>query len=143
MCSELKADMKEANSSKLYYMDKIQTTDTGKTVQIMGTEWLVKISVDDPALEKVQGYTNYATREIVVEAVRMPDDPLEYDLESQFIDQRRALRHEIIHAYLFECGLAKDSIVINEGWATNEEMVDWMARVSPRIFETFKELKLL
>lgn len=35
---------------------------------------------------------------------------------------QRVRRHEIIHAFMFECGLAQCS-----PWAHNEEMVDWFA----------------
>lgn len=35
---------------------------------------------------------------------------------------KRVRRHEIIHAFMFECGLSQ-----NSPWAHNEEMVDWFA----------------
>lgn len=55
-----------------------------------------------------------------------------------------ALRHEILHAYLNECGLrfctkGTDS----EPWSRNEEMVDWFACLSPKIFKTYSELGII
>lgn len=43
------------------------------------------------------------------------------------------LRHEIIHAYLFESGLNANSNKFEQGWATNEEMIDWFAIQLPKI----------
>lgn len=42
-------------------------------------------------------------------------------------------RHEIIHAFLFESGLAE-----NSEWAQNEEMVDFFAIQFPKLMEAFK-----
>lgn len=122
-------------------MDKQNTYD--KIVNIMGVDWTLKIVADDPAFDKAQGYTNYASREIIVEAIKEPSNPLDFDLKAQYINQKRVIRHEVVHAYLFECGLADDSASVSEGWAINEEMIDWFARISPRIFDTYKELKIL
>ena len=72
----------------------------------------------------------------------MKNDPLSYDMQSQYINQKRVLRHELIHAYLFESGLG-DSSNSCDAWAVNEEMVDWFARNIPKMIETFKELKCL
>lgn len=54
-----------------------------------------------------------------------------------------SLRHEIIHAYLNESGLRWDANKHNGSWAKNEEMVDWFAIQSPKIFKTYKELGIL
>lgn len=123
--------------------EALNTSDIDvKTVNILGSEWTVKTVPDDPAFEKCQGYANDAAREIIVEAVKMSDDPLDFDMKSSYIDQQRVIRHEIVHAYLSECGLASCSSS-TDSWATNEEMVDWFARMSPKIFKTYKELKVL
>ena len=47
----------------------------------------------------------------------------------------QTLRHEIIHAYLYECGLAQ-----NCDWHC-EEMVDWLAFQIEKITRTIKELE--
>ena len=54
-----------------------------------------------------------------------------------------ALRHEIIHAYLNESGLRWDAHTSNKPWAKNEEMIDWFATQSPKIFKTYTELGIL
>ena len=52
------------------------------------------------------------------------------------------LRHEIIHAFLNESGLSDSSNSV-EAWAKNEEMVDWFAIQSPKIFKVFQDLDIL
>ena len=52
--------------------------------------------------------------------------------------QRKVIRHEIIHAFLYESGLAENSLSAS-AWGKNEEMVDWMAVQSPKIFRAFRE----
>lgn len=53
--------------------------------------------------------------------------------------EKKVLRHEILHAYLFESGLRENSNEINS-WAMNEEMIDWFALQFPKILKTYKEL---
>lgn len=118
------------------------TFDDVKTVDILGSKWTIKYVDDDPAFEQANGITNDAAREIIIENVKMTNDPLAFDMQSQYINQKRVLRHELIHAYLYESGLG-DSSNSCDAWAVNEEMVDWFARNSPKIFATFKELKCL
>ena len=123
--------------------EALNTSDVDvKTVNILGSEWTVKIVPDDPAFEEATGYVNDAARIIMIEAVKMKEGALDFDLQSQYIDQKRTIRHEVLHAYLYECGLAHSSNSV-ENWAVNEEMVDWFARMSPKIFKTYKELKVL
>ena len=59
------------------------------------------------------------------------------------IQTKETLRHEIIHAFLFESGLQSSSAVLETGWACNEEMIDYFAIQSPKIFEAFKEVDCL
>ena len=52
------------------------------------------------------------------------------------------MRHEITHAFLNESGLdanASDT----DCWAKNEEMVDWFAIQSPKIYKAFNEVGAL
>ena len=52
--------------------------------------------------------------------------------------QRKVIRHEIIHAFLYESGLWQSSFNC-KAWAQNEEMVEWFAIQSPKIFRAFRE----
>lgn len=53
------------------------------------------------------------------------------------------LRHEIIHAFLNESGLQYNAAASEQAWAKNEEMVDWIAIQSPKIFKVYQELGCL
>ena len=111
-------------------------------IDILGSKWTVIFKDDDPAFEDCNGYCDDAGRQIIIENIKETDDPLAFDLSSQNLNQKRVIRHEIIHAFLSESGLAESSSAC-ENWASNEEMVDWFARQSPKIFKLFKELKLV
>lgn len=112
-------------------------------VNILGSEWTIVYKDEDPAFVEAEGYCEDATRKIIIENIKIDkSDPLAFDLEAQAINQKRILRHEIMHAFLSESGLADSSTKV-ESWATNEEMVDWFARQSPKIFKVYKDLKLI
>lgn len=55
---------------------------------------------------------------------------------------KHCLRHEIIHAFLFESGLNDNCFNCVDSWAANEEMVDWFAIQYPKIRAVFKELNI-
>lgn len=113
-----------------------------KTIDILGTTWIVEFKDYDPGFEAGQGFCCECEKRIVIENVKKSDDPLAASIEGQKINQKRVIRHEIVHAYLSECGLDLDSAAADH-WATNEEMVDWIARLGPKIHNTWKELGVL
>lgn len=71
---------------------------------------------------------------------RKKDDCELQDYESW---KKVILRHEILHAFLFESGLDASSIATYGAWAINEEMVDWFAIQSPKIFAAYQNLGIL
>lgn len=72
-------------------------------------------------------------------AVRIMDSKDNMDNQEAYV--RRLLRHEIIHAFLFESGLGNDFHHPENGH--EETMVDWIARQSPKIFKVFQELDIM
>ena len=112
-------------------------------VDILGSEWSVKFGNKKqyPSLTNADGYTDLSTREIVVDDMETSQGQIgvKADLKSY---QKQVIRHEIIHAFLMESGLDSNSNSA-DSWATNEEMVDWFAIQSPKIFKVFNELKLM
>ena len=112
-------------------------------VNILGSEWSVKFGNEEtyPNLANVDGYTDLSIREIVVDDMKASQRQIgvKADLESY---QKQVVRHEIIHAFLLESGLDSNSNSA-DSWATNEEMVDWFAIQSPKIFKVFSELELM
>ena len=51
---------------------------------------------------------------------------------------KKTLRHEIVHAFLFESGLHKQAKACGS-WAENEESVDWLAIQGPKIMKAWTE----
>lgn len=112
-------------------------------INILGSEWNVKFGSEEeyPNLAEMDGYTDLSTREIVVDNMEASQGQIgaKADLESY---QKQVVRHEIIHAFLLESGLDSNSNSAGS-WAVNEEMVDWFAIQSPKIFKLFYEWKLI
>lgn len=114
-----------------------------KKVNILGVEYkiLYKTKLQDKKLEKVDGYCDYSTKTIVC-VKRLEEEKDIMDLgDLRFID-KRILRHELLHAFMYESGLWCNSFGVNV-WAENEEMTDWFAIQSPKIFKVYSKLNLL
>lgn len=57
---------------------------------------------------------------------------------------KTTLRHELTHAFIYESGLdIHTDPLFQEGWAINEEAIDWYAHKIPHMTKTFKELGIL
>lgn len=114
-----------------------------KQVNILGTEYRVceKKYLQEPefAARQINGYCNWPEKQIVY--CDMQTYP-GYEMEgSAHLDilEKQILRHEIVHAFLFESGLGYSSATV-DSWATNEEMVDWLAYQLPKIKKACEEL---
>lgn len=57
--------------------------------------------------------------------------------------EKECLRHEIIHAFLYESGLSENAMSSNGSWATNEEMIDFFAMQFPKMLEVFRQVDAL
>lgn len=112
-------------------------------VNVLGAKWTIRFGneIEYPNLKDVDGYTDSSVREIVVDDFsRAQEDPFSKKDVAQH--QKQAIRHELVHAFLEESGLGGNGCAA-EHWEYNEEMVDWFAIQSPKIFKVFKELELL
>lgn len=117
---------------------KVQLTES---VNILGAEWKIeyKTETEDSMFENSNGYCDYTGRRIVVLA-----EPRKNDSMDDFnVEQQRIMRHEILHAFLCESGLVGNTYNVDNGWARNEEMVDWFAIQSPKIYKVYSELGLI
>lgn len=105
----------------------------GKDIQI-----LFRKEDTDPKLKNCVGYFDSSKGWIIIKILEQDENSLG-DLDKF---QKEVLRHEIIHAFLYESGLdACSGTAAN--WANNEEMVDWFAIQSPKIFHVFQEQGLV
>lgn len=106
-----------------------------KKVDILGTEYTIKHveKSEDDFLKDCDGYCDETSKSIVI-AKKWP----EFDGGNFEVYKKSITRHEIIHAYLFESGLAYNFGHPNRGH--DETYVDWIARQFPKLLETFKEV---
>lgn len=106
--------------------------------KILGKNWNVIFAdeKDNAYLSNYEGYTDRTSRKIVIKN-QFKNEKLK--LENPAFIIKTTIRHELIHAFLFESGLAYCSNDI-EAWATNEEMIDWFAHHLDDILETAKLL---
>ena len=104
-------------------------------VRILGRDYRITrcSGSSDPRMKDSDGFCDDTTREICAETFeRYAGRPnAKKDLREY---SKKVLRHEIIHAFLCESGLAECS-----AWAQDEEAVDWFARQGPKIIQAWKE----
>lgn len=114
---------------------------------ILGTEYKIeihKVSENDYLREhRLAGYCAEEGKLIVVADMSEKEYFPNMDEQEQEIYRKKTLRHEIIHAFLNESGLSDSSSTPDGGWARHEEMIDWFAIQSPKIFQAFKEVGCL
>ena len=98
-------------------------------LHILGEVWnlFIRSEQDDERLGSADGYTDTSTRTCVVEKMT-PEAGAKEDLDSY---RRQVIRHELLHAFLYESGLEANS------WAANEEMVDFFAIQYPKLKKLF------
>ena len=118
-----------------------------RKINILGTEYQIethKVSEDSYLEEnKLAGYCGEEEKLIVVADMSEEKYFPNMNEREQETYRKRVLRHEIIHAFLNESGLSDSSNRFDGAWAKNEEMVDWFAIQSPKIFEVYLELGII
>lgn len=111
---------------------------------ILGSLYIIKKLdySDDSEFErkKIDGYCEYEAKIIVVGNLDTFRSFENSTPEIRRIVEKTILRHEIVHAFLFESGLGYSSNSIDGPWALNEEMVDWIAMQGPKIMKVWQEL---
>lgn len=106
-------------------------------VKILGTEYEVIKDAEEkdyPQLKKCDGFTDFSIKRIVV---------ADFDKDESSVDdidwyKKKVLRHELVHAFIHESGLAE-----NCDWVRNEELTDWIAIQFEKILGVFIELQCI
>lgn len=107
-------------------------------VNILGTEYTIEIlsAAEDDYLKRCDGYCDKTTKRIVV---KEEDDDSE--LGNFEVYKKVCLRHEIIHAFLFESGLHQN--FKHDTWGHDETMIDWVATQFPKLLKVFEQADCL
>lgn len=105
------------------------------TANVLGVKYTITESnrLNDYNLESNDGYCDPSTKSIVIDTFQESPDSMK-DLESY---RKHVIRHELIHAFLYESGLDGCS------WAKDEQIVDWIAIQFPKLKEIFEKINVL
>lgn len=98
-----------------------------KSVTVLGETYTIETrnADQDKFLERADGYTDRSIRTIVLAEI---DDRVTLDDKKRY--QAEVLRHEIVHAFVAECGIQN---LTDYGRDDDESVVDWFARMGPKI----------
>lgn len=87
-------------------------------VEVLGKSYtLYLVPEDDTNMRDCDGYCDTSDKSIAIADLK-PGRGVKKNLLDY---KKQVLRHEIIHAYLYESGLGSES------WGANEAIVDWIA----------------
>jgi Zn-dependent peptidase ImmA (M78 family) len=103
------------------------TKNKDKIISILGENYTLGFSTekDDPELKGLSGYCMPSEKKIVIDK----------DMKNPNATKKWVMRHEIIHAFLYESGLDKEA-----PWADSEEqLVDWIALQFPKMLKTMQD----
>ena len=116
-------------------------------VNILGTDYNIRLlnADEDPHFQNgaLCGYCSYTRKEILLLNLACLDDWKNEQPDVIREQQNETLRHEIIHAFLNESGLGANSIVTEQAWSQNEEMVDYFAAQFPKMLKAFKDAECI
>lgn len=112
-------------------------------VNVLGTEYKIicKKYDEEEAFKRksIDGFCDGYAKIIVVCDMSTYDGWEHEAKETVEEAQKLTLRHEITHAFFYESGLSSSSLNLDDGWATNEEMVDWIAFQGKKIYKAWEE----
>ena len=91
-----------------------------------------------------KGFCTPIARRIVLKNEEFQYFPEDFTEKDKIRALNKTLRHETVHAFLYESGLNRNTFSdAGKPWATNEEMVDWFAIQGPKIMELWSSIGCL
>lgn len=106
-------------------------------VNLLGTQYTIykdTTELDRTFISGADGITDFTTKEIFIAPLDDGDPNNMQDMEHY---EKRTIRHELIHAILFESGLDH-----NSKWGRDEEIVDWIAIQFPKLLAVFQSINI-
>lgn len=100
-------------------------------IKILGTEYEIIENAkrkDYSQLNELDGFTDFSIKKIIIaeqERDGMTVENLNYVT-------KKVMRHEIVHAFMYESGLD-----CNSDYARNEELIDWIAIQFKKMLDIF------
>ena len=112
-----------------------------KKVNVLGTEYTIEFrdyESDELMKEKeIDGYCDKSTHLIVI-SNKAPD----CEVGNWGEVQKAVIRHEVIHAFLYESGLAA-SWEHTQRYGHDETVVDWIAQQFPKLLQAFQQAEAI
>lgn len=104
------------------------------TINVLGTEYTIerRTSNQDEILLDCDGYFDKTSKQVVI-----AEKDSKCDLGCFEEYQKKVLRHEIVHAFMYESGLAENWEHKNIG--QEETVVDWFAIQGLKIYNAWKQ----
>lgn len=116
-------------------------------VNILGTEYKIHYYGYNEnkviTCQGLMGYCDSLSKEIAILNLETDKDFIDYDKDALQKLIRKNIRHEIVHAFLNESGLMQETYQTPNGWAINEEMVDWFALQGEKIYKAWVKAKAI
>lgn len=106
-------------------------------VNVLGTEYnIYESNADiDEKMEDRDGYCDTSIKVCIVDEMKATVINQKANIEDY---KKSVIRHELIHAFLYESGLDVCSY-----FAKDETLVDWIAIQFPKMLKAFKEANAL
>lgn len=103
-------------------------------INVLGTEYSVeyKTEIDDVGLVGLKGYCDSTSKRIVL---RKAGERSPMDADKPELDADATVRHEIVHAFLFESGLSE--------YSHDETLVEWIAVQFPKMLDVLSGMGCL
>ena len=107
-------------------------------VNILGTVYTIvdKSFDEDKILINCDGYCDKTSKQIVIS-----QKSESCDLDDFEVHRKKVMRHEIIHAFLFESGLQEN--FKHDEYGHDETCIDWIAVQFPKMAQAFREANCL
>ena len=103
-------------------------------INVLGTKYIIneRSPEEDKILCGIDGYCDKTTKVICI-TKKTPDS----NLGEWEVYRKKVLRHEIIHAFLFESGLHEN--FEHKQWGHEETFIDWVAVQFPKMQKAFEQ----
>lgn len=110
-----------------------------RKINVLGTEYeiLIQSSKENAKLVDCNGLCEQYSKKIILNNFEEEKKDV-MCVEKLEELEKMVLRHEIFHAFFGESGLRGQCF-----YAENEELIDWLAIQSPKIFKVFAQLDIL
>ena len=122
-------------------MEYYEKTAPTCKVDVLGTKYSLYLDVPedaDPILKDCSGYCDKTIKRIVV-----IDKSIDDDLDDWMVYRKTIMRHELIHAFLFESGIGGNCKWDVPGEEHPEHMVEWISMQFPKLMKAFQTVGAL